>query len=69
MGNDLPKRLYTGTVNIAGRDLGCAVLDDKTRVLTSSAVFSAFGRSRKGKSNDGRLSTMPSFLDAKNLEP
>ena len=69
MNENLPKRLYTGTVNIAGHELSCAVLDDKTRVLTSSAIFSAFGRSRKGKSNDGRLSTMPSFLDAKNLEP
>lgn len=45
--NELPKRLYSGTVNIAGHDLSCAVLDDKTRVLTSSAIFSAFGRSRK----------------------
>lgn len=69
MDNNLPKRIYSGTVNIAGNELGCAVLDDETRVLTSTAVFSAFGRSRKGKSNDGRLSTMPSFLDAKNLEP
>lgn len=69
MDNKLPKRIYSGTVNIAGHELGCAVLDDETRVLTSTAVFSAFGRSRKGKSNDGRLSTMPSFLDAKNLEP
>lgn len=67
--NNLPKRIYSGTVSIAGHELGCAVLDDKTRVLTSSAIFSAFGRSRKGKSNDGRLSAMPSFLDAKNLEP
>lgn len=67
--NNLPKRLYSGTVNIAGHNLSCAVLDDKTRVLTSTAIFSAFGRSRKGKSNDGRLSDMPSFLDANNLKP
>lgn len=32
MENNLPKRLYTGTVNIAGHDLGCAVLDDKTSI-------------------------------------
>lgn len=71
MGNEnLPKRLYSGTVNIAGHELSCAVLDDKTRVLTSTAIFSAFGRARKGKSYDGnRLASMPSFLDAKNLEP
>lgn len=70
MGDNLPKRLYSGTVNIAGHELSCAVLDDKTRVLTSTAVFSAFGRSRKGKAkDDNRLSNMPSFLDAKNLEP
>lgn len=69
MENNLPKRMYSGTVNIAGHDLSCAVLDDKTRVLTSTAIFSAFGRSRKGKSNDGRLSNMPSFLDANNLKP
>lgn len=69
MTNNLPKRMYSGTVNIAGHELGCAVLDDETRVLTSTAVFSAFGRSRKGKEKNGRLSAMPSFLDAKNLEP
>lgn len=70
MEKNLPKRLYSGTVNIAGNELSCAVLDDKTRVLTSTAIFSAFGRSRKGKSkDDNRLSNMPSFLDAKNLEP
>ncbi len=27
--DDLPKRLYGGTVNIAGHDLSCAVLDSK----------------------------------------
>lgn len=69
MDNNLPKRQYVGTVNIAGKELGCAVLDDKTRVLTATAIFSAFGRARKGKSKDGRLETMPSFLDAKNLAP
>ena len=70
MGNNLPKRLYSGTVNIAGYELSCAVLDDKTRALSSTAVFSAFVRSRKGKAkDDNRLSNMPSFLDAKNLEP
>lgn len=66
----IPKRAYSGKVNINGSELGCAVLDDRTRVLTSTAVFEAFGRPRKGKSlDDKRLSNMPSFLDAKNLEP
>ncbi|MDF2950419.1 MAG: phage-related protein [Anaerocolumna sp.] len=68
--SELPKRLYSGKVKINGKELGCAVLDDKTRVLTSTAVFEAFGRARKGKSlSDKRLENMPSFLDAKNLEP
>lgn len=65
-----PIRTYSGTVNIGGKELGCAVLDDGTRVLTSTAVFKAFDRPRKGKGiADQRAANMPSFVDANNLKP
>lgn len=49
MDNNLPKRIYSGTVNIAGNELGCAVLDDETRVLTSTAVFFCIREIKKRK--------------------
>jgi len=65
-----PVRTYSGTVNIGGKELGCAVLDDGTRVLTATSIFKAFDRPRRGKSStDQRAENMPSFIDANNLKP
>lgn len=65
-----PVRTYSGTVNIGGKELGCAVLNDGTRVLTATSIFKAFDRPRRGKSiADQRLANMPSFIDANNLKP
>lgn len=67
---NLPTRDYTGTVDIGGKKLNCAVLSDGTRVLTATSIFSAFDRPRKGKSGaDQRVANMPSFMDANNLKP
>ena len=68
--NDLPTRDYTGTVNIGGKDLSCAVLSDGTRVLSSKSIFGAFGRPARGRATgDQRAANMPSFMDANNLKP
>ena len=67
----LPKAMYQGTLPIAGTELDCAVLDDGTRVLTATAIFDAFGRSRKGMNERLEINgtKVPPFLAAKNLEP
>ena len=52
-------------------ELECAVLDDGTRVLTATSIFTSLGRSRKGMNS--RLiiegTKIPPFLASKNLEP
>lgn len=67
----LPKALYQGALPIGDVTLDCAVLDDGTRVLSATSIFSAFGRARKGMNSrleiDG--TKIPPFLAAKNLEP
>lgn len=61
---------YEGTLHIGDKELPCAVLSDGTRILTSSSVFEAFDRPRKGKSNESyRADQMPSFINANNLQP
>ena len=66
----LLKALYIGKLPIGDVELDCAVLEDGTRVLTASSIFSAFGRSRKGMNSrleiDG--TKIPPFLASKNLE-
>lgn len=70
-----PKALYRGKLPIGGMKLDCFVLDDNdvnpTRILSQSAVFTAFDRPRKGMNNrleiDG--TKIPPFIAAKNLEP
>lgn len=61
---------YEGVLKIGEKELPCAVLNDNSRVLTASSVFSAFDRPRKGKSNEEyRVDQMPSFINANNLQP
>lgn len=66
----IPKALYRGTLPIGGVELDCAVLDDGTRILTATAVFDAFGRSRKGMNERLEIegTRLPPFLAAKNLK-
>lgn len=69
-GNNNLKATHEGELPLGDKVLSCAVLDDGTRILTASAVFKAFDRPRKGKSNEGyRADQMPSFLNANNLQP
>lgn len=71
--NELPKATCRSILIIGDIELDCAVLNDQenTRVLSSSSIFKAFGRSRKGANNrleiDG--TNMPPFIAAKNLKP
>lgn len=66
----LLKATHQGKLNIGEKELTCAVLNDGTRVLTSTAIFKAFDRPRKGKGKESyRVTGVPSFMDAKNLEP
>ena len=68
--SDILKALYIGKLPIGDVELDCAVLEDGTRVLTASSIFSAFGRTRKGMNSrlevDG--TKIPPFLASKNLE-
>lgn len=63
-----PKATYRGKLIIGGKNLPCAVLEDGTRILTSTAIFKAFDRPRRGRGGRAGIN-IPSFLDAKNLQP
>lgn len=64
------KALYEGELHLGEKTLPCAVLNDGTRIISATAVFEAFDRPRKGKSNEGyRADRMPSFINANNLQP
>src|SRR5687767_9190149 len=70
MTDKLMKATHEGKLPIGEKVLNCAVLQDGTRLLTAKSVFEAFDRPRKGKSKeDHRVTNMPSFLDANNLQP
>lgn len=67
---NMPKALYEGELHLGDKILSCAVLDNGLRILSATAVFEAFDRPRKGKSNEGyRADQMPSFINANNLQP
>lgn len=65
------KATYEGILSIGeDQDLPCAVLEDGTRLLTMTAVYKALGRSIRSKIAVGnRVISMPSFLDAQNIQP
>lgn len=66
----VPSAKYEGELNIGDKSLHCAVLDNGVRILSATAVFDAFNRPRKGKSNEGyRADQMPAFINANNLQP
>ena len=66
----LLRATHEGILDIDGKELNCAVLDDGTRILSLSAVYKALDRSPRSKIKVGnRADQMPSFLDAQNLQP
>lgn len=68
---NLPKATHPGELTIGEAKIGCAVLEDGTRVLTQSDMMRALGRARQAK---GRAFyrgdvNLPVFLTASNLKP
>ncbi|MBW8360730.1 MAG: P63C domain-containing protein [Kaistella sp.] len=64
------KATHEGKLKIGDIELNVAVLENGTRVITQSAVFKAFGRTKRGRSKDDiRVLNRPAFIDAKNLQP
>jgi len=67
---NFPKATHQGSLKIGERELPCAVLENGTRVISKSAIFRAFGRTKRGRKKDEiRVLNMPSFIDANNLQP
>ncbi|WPY01488.1 P63C domain-containing protein (plasmid) [Candidatus Trichorickettsia mobilis] len=61
---------HEGTLRIMDKLLPCAVLEDGTRIISSSAVYAAFDRPRKGKIQDREDRTnLPTFIASNNLKP
>lgn len=64
------KATHEGKITIGQNELSIAVLEDGTRIITQSAVFKAFGRTKRGRAlDDVRVLNRPAFVDAKNLQP
>jgi hypothetical protein len=68
--NKILKATHQGELPIGDIILPCAVLEDGTRIITYSAIFKAFGRTKRGRAKgEIRVLNVPAFLDAKNLQP
>ncbi len=68
--SDLPVARYAGTLALGETEIGCAVLEDGTRLLTQSDMMRALGRARQAKGRgfyDADVN-LPAFLTAKNLK-
>jgi len=57
---------HKGDLNIGDKSISCAVLSNGKRIITQTALFDAFNRTRKGEK---RLDGLPSIVGAKNLLP
>ncbi len=70
MKEKIQKVIYQGKLNIGGKLLDCAVLENEKRVISLGAVYKAFGRTKRGRAkHETRVPNMPSFIDANNLQP
>ncbi len=63
----IPKATHTGELTIGNVTVGCAVLDNGTRVITETSMFELLKRSRKGRKSKG--TGLPAFLSPNNLKP
>lgn len=74
-GNEnLPRAECEGRIDFSGRQIACAVLDTKLRLLTQETFLTTLGRAGKAKGGQGsqrliRLGGLPPFLAADNLIP
>jgi len=70
MEQDYLKATHTGVLKIGNKEIGCAVLEDGTRVLTATSLYTAFDRSRRGKTKDDQgRALLPRFVESKSLKP
>lgn len=60
------KATHEGKLTIGDATLDVAVLENGQRIITQSGVFRALGRPVRGTS---RIDQIPTFMDAKNLQP
>lgn len=61
---------HQGVLLVGEQKLPCAVLANGKRIISKSAIFRAFGRTKRGRKKDEiRAPNMPSFIDANNLQP
>ncbi len=72
------KATHEGKIKIGQTILDVAVLNDKTRIISQSDLFKAFGRPMRGsrdtsdqhlRQNPENASKLPALIDAKNLKP
>src|SRR4051812_41135416 len=64
------KAIHEGKIQLGESELNVAVLKDGTRIISRNAIFRAFGRTKRGRAiGEVRVPNMPSFIDAKNLQP
>lgn len=69
--SNLIKATHEGKIRLADKELPVAVLQNGKRIITQSALFSAFGRPMRGSRSAGDQDApkMPGLIDAKNLKP
>lgn len=60
------KATHEGLLKIGETSLDVAVLENGQRIITQSAVFKALDRPSRGTT---RIDQIPTFMDAKNLQP
>ena len=63
--------LLSGPLPIGNVDLQCAVLDDETRILSATSIFTAFNKRRQGMNDRLEIDgiKLPPFIAANNLKP
>lgn len=62
----LLKATHEGILKIGDAEIPVAVLEDGKRIITQNGVFKALDRPSRGTT---RLDQIPTFMDAKNLQP
>ncbi len=69
----LLKASYEGVLKLGESELQVYVLENGTRVISRNAIYRAFGRTKRGRKKDEirvpDKPELPSFIDAKNLQP
>ncbi|UEG49730.1 P63C domain-containing protein [Ferruginibacter lapsinanis] len=69
--SNIIKATHEGEITIGTANLKVAVLSNRKRIITQSAIFEAFGRPMRGSRSlaDQDVPKLPGLIDAKNLKP